>query len=94
MEECRACPHARLVSSRKELGEAEGGMAEIWPTVLTDGTEDGFLHLFRFPALLFLIFGEDWNKSTEFGFGEVVDDHVKRRVLMGQTESLAQTTAV
>lgn len=42
-----------------------------------------------------LIWGEDWIESTVFWFGEVVGDHVKQRVLMGQTdESLAQTTAV
>lgn len=51
-------------------------MAAMWQTVLTSETEGGFLHLFLFPALLFLIWGEDWNKSTEFWFGEVVGDHV------------------
>lgn len=67
----------------------------MWQTVLTNGTEGSFLHLFPSHALLFLIFGEDWNKATEFGFGEAVDDHVKQKVLTGQTvESLAQTTAV
>lgn len=69
-------------------------MAEMWQTLLTNGVGGGFLHLFPFPALLFLIFGEDWNKSTEFWFGEVVDDHVKLQVLMGPTdESPTQTTA-
>lgn len=48
-----------------------------------------------FPALMVLIWGEDWIESTVFWFGEVVGDHVKQQVLMGQTdESLAQTTAV
>lgn len=51
-------------------------MAERWQEVLTGDREGGFSHLFPFPALLVLIFGEDWNKSTEFWFGEVVGDHV------------------
>lgn len=63
------------MSSWKELGEAEG-MAEMWQAVLPGEIEGGFLHLCLFPALLLLIFGEDWNKSTEFWFGEVVGDHV------------------
>lgn len=76
MEECRVCPHARLVSSGKELGEAKG-MAEMWQALRTNGTAGGFLLLFPFPGLLFLILEEDWNKSRELGFGEVADDRVK-----------------
>lgn len=61
----------------------------------SNGIEEGCLHLFPFPALLFLIFGEDGNKSTEFGFGDVVHDHAKLQALVDQTaESLTQTTAV
>lgn len=77
------------------LGRSWERRKEGWQTVPTNGTEDGFLHLFRFPALLFLIFGEDWNNSADSGFGEVVDDHVKQQALMGQAEErLAQGTAV
>lgn len=61
--------------SWKELGEARG-MAEMWQAGLRSKREGGFLHLFLFPALPVFIFGEDWNKSTEFWFGEVVGDHV------------------
>lgn len=53
-------------------------MAEVWQAHLTNGTGGGFLLLFPFPALLFLILWEDWNKSTEFWFGGVVDDHVEQ----------------
>lgn len=68
--------HARLVSSWKELGEAEG-MAEMWQAGLTRDIQGGFcISSFFFSALLVLIYGEDWNKSTEFWFGEVVGDHV------------------
>lgn len=65
------------MSSQKEPG-APGGMAEVWQALPTKGADGGFLLLFLFPALLFLIRGEDWNKSTEFWFGGVVDDHVKQ----------------
>lgn len=61
LEECEVCPHAGLVSPRKEPGEAEG-MAAMWQTVLTNGREEGSLHVFPFPALLFLIFGEGLQK--------------------------------
>lgn len=76
MEECGVCPHALPRSSRKEPEEA-AAMAEVWQARLTNGTGGCFLLLFPFPALLFLILEEDWNKSTEFWFGEVVDDHVE-----------------
>ena len=93
------CPSWRNAGSFPRLSLGTLGRnwerQEGWETVPTNGTEDGFLHLFRFPALLFLIFGEDWNKSTESGFGEVVDDHVKQQALMGQAEErLAQSTAM
>ena len=94
------CPSWRNAASFPRLslgtlGRSWERQKEGWQTVPTNGTEDGFLHLFRFPALLFLIFGEDWNNSADSGFGEVVDDHVKQQTLMGQAEErLAQSTAV
>lgn len=68
-----------FVSAQKEPREAEG-MAEVWQACLASGTEGGFLPLFPFPALLFLIWGGGgWNKSTELEFGGgVADDHVEQ----------------
>jgi hypothetical protein len=46
------CPRTRLVRLQKELGEVEG-VVVMWQAVHTNGTGEGFLHRFPFPACCF-----------------------------------------